>query len=134
MKLPFLHRNTVNSEVPAEIQEYYQSEHRERVGVAWLLAGGTLVLTLLLATGLFFGGKWVYDKIANREDENTVSTTQTTEETTTPTPTPAPVAENPPAPTGTSSTSTSVPSNTAVAPAVTTQPQSIPHTGPDSQE
>ena len=57
-------RKQSNQSVPAEVEEYYQSERRERVGVAWLLAFATLVTTLLLAVGLFFGGRWVYRKLA----------------------------------------------------------------------
>lgn len=48
------------SELPQEVQEYYQAEKRERVGIAGLLAFGTLVLTVVLAIGLFFGGRWLY--------------------------------------------------------------------------
>lgn len=64
--------------IPQEVQEYYQSERRERSGVAWLLALGTLVITLLLAVGLFFGGRWLWQRIFDGEPE-TVVTTQTTQ-------------------------------------------------------
>ncbi len=53
-----------HSEVPEEIQDYYKTERRERAGVAWLLAFGTLIVTVLLAGGIFFGGRWAYRKIA----------------------------------------------------------------------
>lgn len=46
--------------VPVEIQEYYQTERRERAGVAWLLALGTLVMTVVLAAAIFYGGRWAY--------------------------------------------------------------------------
>jgi len=42
--------------VPKEVKEFYQAERRERVGVAWLLALATLITTVLVAFGLFFGG------------------------------------------------------------------------------
>lgn len=61
--------------VPAEVQEYYQAERRERKGLAWLLAAATLVGTLLLASGLFFGGKWVVQKVTN-DDKKPVATDQ----------------------------------------------------------
>lgn len=64
--------------IPQEVQEYYQSERRERSGVAWLLALGTLVITLLLAVGLFFGGRWLWQRIFDGEPETVVTTTQTT--------------------------------------------------------
>jgi cell division protein FtsN len=81
--------------VPAEIQEYYQSERRERAGVAWLLAFGTLVMTIVLAAGIFFAGRWAYRTAFNNDDkpaevaqdeeqqqpeEQPVATTQTEEE------------------------------------------------------
>lgn len=55
--------------VPQEVREYYQSERRERAGVAWLLALGTLAVTLLLAVGLFFGGKWAYRAVTHGGDK-----------------------------------------------------------------
>lgn len=75
MKWPF-RRNTDISNVPAEIQEYYQTERRERTGVAWLLALGTLIITIGLATLLFFGGRWLYRTIADRDDDKTDNTSQ----------------------------------------------------------
>lgn len=56
---PFNRRKNQSS-VPDEIQEYYQSERRERTGIAWLLALGTLIVTVILAVILFFGGRWIY--------------------------------------------------------------------------
>ena len=58
----FKRNNKTN--VPPEIQEYYQTERRERAGIAWLLAVGTLVATILLTAGIFFAGRWTYRKIA----------------------------------------------------------------------
>lgn len=134
------------SNLPDEVQEYYQSGKRERVGVAWLLGIGTLCITLILAMALFFGGRWVYRKIANRNDKpNTTSQigqnnqnkqnggssstnqgkqnpTPSTPQTTPSTPTPAPTTPAP-APT-TTIPSTNQPS--ASQPAPTT----VPNTGP----
>lgn len=59
------------NEVPAEIQEYYQAEKRDRTGIAWLLAFATLVVTILLAAGIFFAGRWAYRKIAGSDNQNT---------------------------------------------------------------
>lgn len=56
-------------EVPSEIQEYYDAEKRERTWVAWLLALGTLVVTVLLALGLYFGGRWVYRQVFNSDSK-----------------------------------------------------------------
>lgn len=49
-----------DTSTPNEIQNYYTEERRDRTGVAWLLAAGTLIVTLLLALGLFYGGRWAY--------------------------------------------------------------------------
>ena len=65
MKWPFQRKNKDN--VPAEIQEYYQAEKRERTGVAWLIAIFTLLLTIAIALALFFGGRWVYRKLTNND-------------------------------------------------------------------
>lgn len=90
MALPKRDSSTIDS-VPQEVQDYYRSERRERTGVAWLLALGTLVVTVLLAVGLFFGGKWLFQKITGDKDSGT--TTSQTENT------------------GTSSTTTTTPSD-----------------------
>jgi hypothetical protein len=52
---------------PPEIEEYYQAERRERVGIAWGLALATLVATVLLALGIFYGGRWAYRVLIDRE-------------------------------------------------------------------
>lgn len=62
-------KSKVPDNVPPEIQEYYQAEKRERVGVAWALALATLIVTVLLALGLFYGGRWAYRAIFDN-DEN----------------------------------------------------------------
>lgn len=136
MKMPFKRKNN-DSAVPAEIQNYYQTEPRTRSGVAWLLALGTLVITLVVALGLFFGGRFVYRKIANKNttpvttqqadtesmpsDSDTSSTNTTKPSASTPTPTPTPA----PAPATSGATPTT--------PAATPQ-RNLPNTGPDSEE
>jgi hypothetical protein len=59
------------TELPAEVQEYYESTQRETRSKAWLLAAGTLVVTLIVATGLFFGGRFVYQRFANNDEAPT---------------------------------------------------------------
>ncbi len=60
--------------VPTEVQEYYQAERRERMGLAWLVAFLTLMVTIAVVLGLFVGGRWVYRKVAN--DDKGTKTTQ----------------------------------------------------------
>lgn len=72
VKWPFGRKQTEDSDnVPHEIQEYYQSEKRERVGIAWMLALATLVVTVLLALGIFYGGRWAYRALFDDNDKNT---------------------------------------------------------------
>ncbi len=123
--------------VPQEVQEYYQAEKRERTGIAWLLALGTLIATVLLAVALFFGGRWIYRTIFNNdqsktsqpqtennsnqqkpgEDQNSASQASPS---TTPDPAIAP---------GSSPTPQTPPASSTTPPATTT-----PRTGPESEE
>lgn len=80
MNLPFRKKKAANApNMPPEVQQYYKSERREQTGIAWLLAIATLLITIAIILGLFFGGRWVYRKIKNR---NTTTTTQTQSNTT----------------------------------------------------
>lgn len=67
----FRRRNQDSSVLPAEVDQYYQSEQRDRRGVAILLAIVTLIVTLLIATGLFFAGRFVYRKITDNDKPTT---------------------------------------------------------------
>jgi hypothetical protein len=75
MKLFGRDKNNLES-VPSEVQDYYRSERRERTGLAWLLALGTLVVTLIIAAGLFFGGRWAYRKVTHTDRRPSVATQQ----------------------------------------------------------
>lgn len=66
MKL-FNRRTQNNSNLPPEIQAYAQAEHRERVGMAWLVGLVSLVVTVLVLAGLYFGGSWVYRKLSQKD-------------------------------------------------------------------
>jgi hypothetical protein len=138
VQLPFRRNNSDSENLPTEIKEYYQTERRERVGVAWLLALGTLVLTLILASGLFFGGRWAYRKIAG--NDKPAETIQTEGSGTDQASTQGTNDVNDDGPTGTSSTSTDTASNSGTAPATTTTtpgpapaPAALPNTGPSEE-
>lgn len=73
-------KQEASEEVPAEIQEYYESERKERGGMAWLLALATLAATVLLALGLFFGGRFVYRKFIQSPQNETAVQQQTAED------------------------------------------------------
>lgn len=65
---PFNRNKNEDSTLPEEVQDYYQAEKRERAGVAGLLAVGTLLATVVLALGLFFGGRWLYRTVFDNND------------------------------------------------------------------
>lgn len=75
MKL-FSRKPNVDPSLPPEIQAYAQAEHRERMGMAWLVGLVSLVITVLVLAVLFFGGRWVYRKVTGTEPQKT-DTTQT---------------------------------------------------------
>ena len=65
------------TEVPEQIQEeYYQTERRERTGIAWLLAFGTLIATIVVAAGIFFGGRLAYRTFVDDGDEPSTQTAE----------------------------------------------------------
>lgn len=72
---PFHRRNsqTTDSSIPPEVQEYYKAEHRERMWLAWLVAFLTLIVTIAVVLGLFFGGRWVYRKTTHQNNKHTTS-------------------------------------------------------------
>jgi cytoskeletal protein RodZ len=74
--MALFNRRKQNTDVlPEEVREYYQSERRERTGVAWLLAVGTLIATFIIAAALFFSGRWVYRTVFNNDDNKNKTTT-----------------------------------------------------------
>lgn len=70
----FSRRKKKEEILPKEVREYYSSERRERTGIAWLLAIGTLVFTFIIAAGLFFGGRWIYRTAFNHDHTDTKQT------------------------------------------------------------
>lgn len=67
--------------IPSEVEEYYQSSHKERRGIAWLLGLATLVLTLIIAAAIFFGVRFVFNKFfGNKAPESSQTTESATPE------------------------------------------------------
>jgi hypothetical protein len=74
---PFNRRSAENREdVPPEVQDYYQAEKRERTGVAWMLGLATVVITILLALALFFGGRWLWRAVTGNDGNGGNDTAQ----------------------------------------------------------
>ncbi len=61
----------------AELEEYYASKKPRTGGMAWIMAIVSLLLTILVVSALFFGGRWVYRSLTDDTTEVTVTTTET---------------------------------------------------------
>lgn len=70
-----------SAKMPPEVQKYYDSEQRERVGLAWLVAFVSLLVTVLVIMAVFFGGRWIFRKVTN--DNGGSNTSQTANKPTT---------------------------------------------------
>lgn len=69
-------RNRQQSVLPDEVKQYYQTENRQRRGMAIVLALGALLATVALAAALFFGGRFVYNLINSEDTETTQQTNE----------------------------------------------------------
>lgn len=63
----FRRNKTDETGMPTEVRDYYKAEGRERTGLAWLLALGTLLLTVVIVLGLFMGGRWAFRKLKDSD-------------------------------------------------------------------
>jgi hypothetical protein len=69
-------------ETSPEAQAFYADEPRDRVGLAWLLAIGSLLATVAVAGTLFFIGRWGYRTVAhNNAKAKTTASTKATKTT-----------------------------------------------------
>ena len=121
-----------------EFQEYYQTPGR-RSGTAWLMAVATIAIGAALILGLFYGGRWTYRKLANRDDKKTTATPANTDliggnaqvlkNPSDGSKTPTPPTPNPSNPSPTPAKTPTPPPARATAPSPA--PASLPATGPD---
>lgn len=128
-------RNNQTSVLPDEVKEYYQSERRQKRGVAIGLALVALVVTIAIASALFFGGRFAYNQIWGDDDKQGSDTAQnegqdwsgeeqgeqqsqgqsgSETEQPAPAPTPSPAPQPQPAP---------------ATPSLGDEPEPLPHTG-----
>lgn len=124
--------------VPAEVQQYYDAERREHIGVAWLIALLSLTISIALFTGIFFGGRWVYRKVAHKANKP-ATTAQTETKDTSKTEGDSeqkPSSSDANKQTAGSTTPPQTSSTSTTTPQAATAPTSgdLPHTGPDSDE
>ncbi|MBP6962755.1 hypothetical protein KBB49_04425 [Candidatus Saccharibacteria bacterium] len=57
----------------AELEEYYASK-QTRTSIAWVMAVVSLLITILVVSALFFGGRWIYRSLTDDNLEVTVTT------------------------------------------------------------
>lgn len=62
----------------AELEEYYanQDQKKTKTGKAWLMAFLSILITVAIIVGLFFGGRWLYRAITDNSSD-TATTTET---------------------------------------------------------
>lgn len=72
-----LFRRQQTTEIP-ELKEYYEAQKSDNPAKAWILALVSLLLTIGVVLGLFFGGRWLYRTLFD-EDEPASSTTSETQ-------------------------------------------------------
>ncbi len=126
--MKWFNKKKTDSTLPPEVKAFSEAEHRERVGMAWLVGIISLIVTVLVLSLLYLGGAWMYRKLAHKDPkpENKPTTTQ-----------PLPSDQNTPKPddndkTATSSDSTNQPAKVTKKPK--TQPKTQPNTGPSGNE
>lgn len=133
-------KTTIDDAVmPQELQDYYEAETRERTWMAWMLGLATLVITVVIALGLFYGGRFAYRKIRGSdskqtavqqdnqsEDEDADEADEENEEQTASAPATSEPAQTA-APTSTPNTSSTTTNTPRTA---TPQPSTMPNTGP----
>ncbi len=76
LDMPILRKKTDTTAIP-ELQEYYATKGGDSTAKAWLLAFGSLFLTVAVLVGVFLGGRWIYRTVTDTDEKPTV-TTQTT--------------------------------------------------------
>ena len=97
-------KNDIDNSISAndsDAQNFYQEDKIERKSVAWLLTGVSMIATVAICLGVFFGGRAAYREFTSKKTE-TVATesTNTTFVSTnslpsTPTPTTTPIVTKP---------------------------------------
>ncbi len=65
----FNRNKTDQAGMTPEVKDYYKAEGRQRTWVAWLLAVGTLLVTIFIVLGLFYGGRWTFRKLKGNDDK-----------------------------------------------------------------
>ena len=126
-------QDTGFGEVPPEApQQYPSGGNGSRVGLAWALGLTSLVVTVGVATGLFFGGRFAYRKINHNSASKPTATTNAsgTDQVAVTTPTPQPQATPKPTPSPTPTTAPATTPSPSPAPTATPTPVATPTPAP----
>ncbi len=115
----------LNPNLPPEVKAYAQAEHRERVGMAWLVGIVSLLISLGFLALIYFGSVWIYRKVTGTENKQPTTSETTKKESDT--------KEQTPKDTDTSSDQTNEPSQTPE-PTPESTPKTTPKTGDDSED
>ncbi len=70
---PFNRKKDRSDSLTGTTTELYEGENRERIGVAWLIALLSLFVTIAILGGAYLGGRWAYRKLANKDTDKTTS-------------------------------------------------------------
>ncbi len=77
LKWPYHKKNEeIGPSLSEDIKSYYNANRHERVWVAWLLAVGTVLVTIGIAVGLYFAGRWIYEQLTSNTSQQTTQTSQ----------------------------------------------------------
>lgn len=75
---PFNRANKISGTSSSQkAQQQYDNEYHERVGLAWLIAFISLIVTVMVVVGLFFWGRWTYRKITKSGEQSSGQTAVT---------------------------------------------------------
>ena len=121
-------RKKTASVLPQEVDDYYRAEKRGRRGAAFFLGLMTLVLTILFVLGVFFIGRYFYNKVRDNSSDNTSITTSDANKNTSSEKKSSDDKSQSPASSGSGSGSSTTGSTPAPTPATTT-PSVAPNTG-----
>ena len=72
--MAFFKRQRVDTDIP-ELQEYYAAKRANNSASAWALALLSLIVTVAVIMGAFFGGRWAWRKLKSSDKAKQVATT-----------------------------------------------------------
>lgn len=59
-----------------EVKDYYQATAGKNMWMVWLLSAITFVGTILVVLGLFWAGRWIYQKVTAPDNQPATTETQ----------------------------------------------------------